>query len=88
MKIVEIEIVSLIVAVATGLVYLIKISLQVKDYFEKIERVILEIKQDLTANYDEQINSLFQVKKQVNYLHINLSKLFPDTFTRPDFMDF
>ena len=88
MKIVEIEIVSLIVAIATGLVYLIKISLQLKDYFEKIERVISEIKQDLITNYNEQNNLLFQTKKQVDYLHINLSKLFPDTFTRPDFMDF
>ena len=86
---VDIEIIiSLAIALISGSIYLIKTSLQLKDYFEKIEIAIYQIKTDLSVHNEKQNVTIIQVKKQVNYLHTNLSKLFPDNFTRPDFMDF
>lgn len=86
---VNVEIIlSLTIALTSGTIYLIKISLQLKDYFEKIESAIYQIKADLMHHNEKQDETIFQIKKQVNYLHTNLSRLFPDNFTRPDFMDF
>lgn len=86
---VDIEIIiSLAIALISGTIYLIKTSLQLKDYFEKIEIAIYQIKTDLAVHNEKQNETIVQVKKQVNYLHTNLSRLFPDNFTRPDFMDF
>lgn len=86
---IDIEIIiSLTIALISGTIYLIKISLQLKDYFEKIEVAIYQIKTDLVHHNEKQDETIFQIKKQVNYLHTNLSRLFPDNFTRPDFMDF
>ena len=86
---VDIEIIiSLAIALISGSIYLIKTSLQLKDYFEKIEIAIYQIKTDLAVHNEKQNETIVQVKKQVNYLHTNLSRLFPDNFTRPDFMDF
>lgn len=86
---VDIEIIiSLAIALISGSIYLIKTSLQLKDYFEKIEIAIYQIKTDLAVHNEKQNETIIQVKKQVNYLHTNLSRLFPDNFTRPDFMDF
>ena len=86
---VDIEIIiSLTIALISGTIYLIKISLQLKDYFEKIEVAIHQIKTDLMLHNEKQDETIFQIKKQVNYVHNNLSRLFPDNFIRPDFMDF
>lgn len=81
-------IISLTIALISGTIYLIKLSLQLKDYFEKIEAAVYQIKTDLVHHNEKQDETNFQIKKQVNYLHANLSRLFPDNFTRPDFMDF
>ena len=81
-------IISLTIALISGTIYLIKTSLQLKDYFEKIEIAIYQIKTDLSVHNERQNETIIQVKKQVNYLHTNLARLFPDNFTRPDFMDF
>lgn len=81
-------IISLTIALISGTIYLIKLSLQLKDYFEKIEADIYQIKIDLVHHNEKQNERIVQIKKQVNYLHTNLSRLFPDNFTRPDFMDF
>lgn len=88
MKIVEIEIVSLMIAIVSGIAYLIKISLKLKDYFEEIETAIYQIKTDLANNQEKQSTIVSQLKKQVGYLHTNLARLFPDNFYPPDFMDF
>lgn len=81
-------IISLTIALISGTIYLIKLSLQLKDYFEKIEADIYQIKIDLVHHNENRNERIVQIKKQVNYLHTNLSKLFPDNFTWPNFMDF
>ncbi|CCI18532.1 hypothetical protein MICAF_40015 [Microcystis aeruginosa PCC 9807] len=81
-------IISLTIALVSGTIYLIKISLQLKDYFEKIENAIHQIKADLEHDNEKQDEAISQIKKQVNYLHSNLSRLSPENFHWPNFMDF
>lgn len=86
---VDVEIIiTLTIALVSGTICLIKISLQLKDYFEKIEAAIHKIKADLINHNEKQDQTIFEIKKRIKYLHTNLARIFPDDFHQPDFMDF
>jgi predicted Holliday junction resolvase-like endonuclease len=88
------EIVALIVAIVTAVGYLVKISLQIQDYFNKIERAVLGVKEELKDSYalltQEQFSlrqENFKLNKRVNYLTKIIAEIKPDAFKRSSDFD-
>jgi predicted Holliday junction resolvase-like endonuclease len=89
------EIVALIVAIVTAIGYLVKISLQIQEYFNKIERAVIGVKEELKDTFalvsQEQFTlrqENFKLSKRINYLTKIVAEIKPDAFKRAtDFDD-
>lgn len=89
------EIVALIVAIVTAVGYLVKISLQIQEYFNKIERAVIGVKEELKDTFalvtQEQFSlrqDNFRLNKKVSYLAKIVAELKPEAFKRStDFDD-
>ena len=88
------ELVALIVAIVTAVAFLVKISLQLQDYFYKIERALLGVKNDLRETSasvtQEQMalrQEIFAIKKHLSYVTRILAELRPDAFKRDSDFD-
>jgi predicted Holliday junction resolvase-like endonuclease len=95
MNLIQGEIVALIVAIVTAVGYLVKISLQIQEYFNKIERAVIGVKEELKDTFalltQEQFSlrqENFRLNKRVNYLAKIVAELKPEAFKRStDFDD-
>lgn len=101
MTFLEGEIVALIIAIVTGVFYLVKISLQIQDYFNKIEKSLVNLKDSLREAYNilrKEQDSLRQedsvlnkrinsLEKRIIYLNKVVAEIKPEAFKRTSDFD-